>query len=111
MQSGFSPLKAYYGKKDADSNPYAFGLGKRAAAYTFGLGRKRDPYAFGLGKRDPYAFGLGKRDPYAFGLGKRDPYAFGLGKTKKLCSNRNSPISATTMLIVDGTTLNHIQPY
>ena len=56
-------------------NPYAFGLGKRAA-YNFGLGKRAQSYTFGLGrKRDPYAFGLGKRaDPaYAFGLGKRDP--------------------------------------
>ena len=71
-------FKSLYGKKDdgeMGDNPYAFGLGKRAA-YNFGLGKRAQSYTFGLGrKRDPYAFGLGKRaDPaYAFGLGKRDP--------------------------------------
>ena len=82
LQSSETPLhlkfKSLYGKKDdgeMGDNPYAFGLGKRAA-YNFGLGKRAQSYTFGLGrKRDPYAFGLGKRaDPaYAFGLGKRDP--------------------------------------
>ena len=71
MLQSDSPLhhfKSLYGKKDAEAgdNPYAFGLGKRAA-YNFGLGKRADQaaYTFGLGrKRDPYAFGLGKRgDP------------------------------------------------